>query len=152
MKTYQIVDINPSSVIINSIIIHVNIESDVIAQIEQLVISANQDNLGDVLNTVIPLRSKIIDPDQRKYVETFLLDFRNLAARADYGWILFTNPPTTNHVFSNSEILQLFSIERAVHELEYGFETVEDTSNMIGGGSTPSRFYLNSIYHYIIRV
>lgn len=50
---------------------------------------------------------------------------------------------------SDIEILQLIGIERALHELCYAFEMVEISAEEGWGGSSRTRFYLNSIYHYV---
>jgi hypothetical protein len=111
--------------------------------------TANEDNLGDVFLDAISLSSRISDPFVHQIAEYPLSRLRSLAANAGFGWKLFASPPSLQRKLQNIEVLQLFAIERALHELCYACEMVEASSAKTWGGSTPTRFYLNSIYHYV---
>ena len=115
------------------------------------IITADVDNynVGDVLIQAMDKRSCITDPLLRQLAEIPMFHLRSIAARAEYGWKLFADPTVLPKSLEDVEILQLFAIEAALHELCYACETLESTAATTWGGSTPTRFYLNSIYHYV---
>jgi hypothetical protein len=121
-------------------------------QIENLLVvasTATQDNLGDVLEKVIKIRSKISNKATNIFAESILRDFRSLVANAKPGWKLFNSPRLPDKDLNDIECLQLWGVEEALHELCFCFENLEWASTLTGERSTGTRFYLNSIYHYI---
>lgn len=124
-------------------------EIDIVQKITNLVSKANPDNLGDVLSEALEDYLKIEDPVIRDKAEEHLAELRFTASGAYIGWKLFVSPVMPNRVLSDLEILQLVGIERALHEMSYGFEMVEKSADEGWGGSSRTRFYLNSLYHYI---
>ena len=120
-----------------------------IRRIQSLVMSADPDTIGDVLSGVLTARAQLTDPLARMYAETYIAPLRGMAARADSGWRIFSAPQRLTRPLEDVEILQLVSLERALHELCYACESVELSAASSWGGSTPTRLYLNSIYHYV---
>jgi|GEM_PF-1034404 hypothetical protein len=118
-------------------------------RIHALLLSADQDNIGDVLLQVLAVRSRISNPLARMTAEPMLASLRRMAAKADLGWRVFATPPLLPRPLDDVEVLQLVSLEWALHELCYACESVELSAATTWGGSTPTRFYLNSIYHYV---
>jgi hypothetical protein len=123
--------------------------STLLDQLIALIGSAEPDNVGDVFIAALVIRSRIVDPASRMLAETLLAPLRGAAARADIGWRLFSSAPVLPRPLSDVQILQLVSLERALHELCYACESVELSAASSWGGSTSTRFYLNSIYHYV---
>jgi len=111
--------------------------------------SATPENLGDVLENIIAARSEINDPETSLIAETLLTEFRGAAAGADEGWKLFANPVLLDRALTDSEIIQLVSVERSLHELCFRCESLNETARKGWGGSSAVRFHMNSIFHYI---
>jgi hypothetical protein len=118
-------------------------------RIRTLVVSAGPQNVGDSLDEALRARAQLSDPLARMVAETMLAPLRGLAARADVGWRVFSANQQLPRPLDDVELLQLVSLERALHELCYACESVELAAATSWGGSSPTRFYLNSIYHYI---
>lgn len=118
-------------------------------ELQALISVAESENLGDVLTEAFSVRSQISDPMARKVAETMLSQLRGMSARAEIGWRLFSEEQRIPRPLEDLEILQLLGLERALHELCYACESVELSSVTSWGGSTSTRFYLNSIYHYV---
>lgn len=114
----------------------------------ELIKTSNPDNLGDVFAQAIEIRTQLDDVSKR-FAEIPLTELRRLASQAEIGWKLFLNPQLPTHTLSDKEIIQLIGVERALHELCYCCERIEEASVITWGGSSPTRFYLNSIYHYV---
>lgn len=119
------------------------------ARISKLSEEATQENLGDQLSKALKIFSQITDPPIREFSEIPLSNLRFMASGAEIGWRLFTRPIRPNKNFADIEIIQLMGLERALHELSYAFEMVEKSAEEGWGGSSRTRFYLNSIYHYV---
>lgn len=119
-----------------------------IDRLVELIGSSNPDNLGDVLAQAIEIRTQLDDVSKR-FAEIPLTELRRLASRAEIGWELFSNPQLPTHTLSDKETIQLMGVERALHELCYCCERIEQASVITWGGSSPTRFYLNSVYHYV---
>lgn len=126
-----------------------NADIQLLEELETIRADAGSHNVGDAIIRAIEIRSRIADPLIHQLADVPMFHLRGLAVRADYGWQLFANPPTLPKVLEDVEVLQLFAIEAALHELGYALENVEVTAVATWGGSTPTRFYLNSIYHYV---
>lgn len=110
--------------------------------------NANPDNLGDTFAQAVKVRSKI-DDLSKEIAEIPLGKLRRLASHAEIGWKLFSAPQLPTHTLSDKETLQIVGVERALHELCYCCERLEEASFLTWGGSSPTRFYLNSIYYYV---
>jgi hypothetical protein len=118
-------------------------------RIASLVRDADQSNLGDILGEALQVYLEIADPGVRMEAEVSLSALRFMASGADVGWPLSSSPVVPNRPLSDLETIQLAGIERALHEMAYGFEMVEKSAEEGWGGSSRTRFYLNSLYHYI---
>jgi hypothetical protein len=111
--------------------------------------SANPNNIGDVLLNIMQIRSGIDDMATSLIAETMLTQFRGMVAGAGEGWKLFAQPVLPNRIITDAEIIQHASVERALHELCYGFESLNIQAGTGWGGSSAVRFHLNSIYHFL---
>jgi hypothetical protein len=123
-------------------------QQQLLHKLNDLVESATPDNLGDIFARAIETRGQIKGAYQYQ-AEFSLTELRSFASQAEIGWKLFSEPIVPNRVLSDRGILQIVGVERAVHELCYCFERIEQVATLTWGGSSPSRFYLNSIYHYV---
>ncbi len=125
-------------------------ESDqaLLAQIVRLASSARESDIGDSLVSAVGIAARLTGPAAAEVAEGQLHSLRSLAARAQVGWPLFAKPMLPSRGLTDIEVLQLFSVERVLHEFCFACETLEETAALTWGGSTPTRFYLNSIYHY----
>lgn len=111
--------------------------------------SAAPSNLADVLEEAVRTASRIVDPRAQQLAQLSLHKLRSIASQADSGWILTSNPPAVPAPLQDIQVIQLVGIISALHELCYGFEMVDASSAIGWGGSGSTRFYLNSIYHYV---
>jgi len=119
-----------------------------IIKLVELKKSSNSDNLGDVFAQAVEIRTHL-DEVSKIFAELPLTELRRLASHAEIGWKLFSKPCLPTHTLSDKDILKLLGVERALHELCYCCERIEEATVITWGGSSPTRFYLNSIYHYV---
>lgn len=118
-------------------------------RIRNHIASARPGNIGDILIEVIAIRKRINEPLALMAAETMLVELRSMAAGAVLGWRIFSERQSLPRPIGDTEVLQLITLERALHELCYACESVEFSSALGWGGSTSTRFYLNGIYHYV---
>ncbi len=118
-------------------------------QLQSLANTSNSDNIGDALVKAIVISSAFADPAKLDDAEIYLSKLRDIARKADVGWRVFKTPPKTSHPITDSEAAQLILINFRLHELIYCYERVEEASALTWARSTPVRFYVNSIFHYI---
>jgi len=104
--------------------------------------------IGDILIEANRVFEEIENTLYRFVAEEAMKGIRSMAARAQPNDLLFAAPPVLPRKLSDIELLQVLAISGAVHELCYCCEMVQNASETTWGGSTPARFYLNSIYHY----
>jgi hypothetical protein len=104
--------------------------------------------IGDILIEANNVFEQFENPLHKGVAEEAMKGIRSIAARAQPNDLLFSTQPTLPRKLSDIELLQLLAISGAVHELCYCCEMVQNASEVTWGGSTPVRFYLNSIYHY----
>jgi hypothetical protein len=119
-----------------------------IGKLAELIKISKPDNLGDVFAQAVEIRYEL-DDMSKSLAEIPLTELRKLASQAEIGWKLFLKPHLPTHLLSDIEILQLINVERALHELCYCCERIEETASLTWGGSSPTRFYFNSIYYYV---
>src|SRR4030067_1313570 len=105
--------------------------------------------IGDTLSAAIGLFEQIEDPMARRGAEEAMRSLRSIASRAQPDDLLFRDPPKLPRDLTDIEFLQLARIDATVHELCYCCEMVQTATDMTWGGSAPTRFYLNGIYHYV---
>jgi len=118
-------------------------------QLDQIVEKVTEDNLGDYLLISIKVLEKLQNPISRRIAEKPMSYLRHKAAGADIGWNLFETPIKSVEKLNTIEHIQIVALASALHELCYGFENIEIAANKGWGGSPATRFYLNSIYHYL---
>jgi hypothetical protein len=118
-------------------------------ELTDLIGKASPDNLLGVFESSTNYLYQIEDPFSRQLAEFPLSNLRSSVFLAEPGLKLSSSPPEPTKELEDIEVLQLFGIERALQELSFAFEMVEFSSAMLGSGSAQSRFYLNSIYHYL---
>lgn len=124
-------------------------DKDKIDRIVALLPTVSPDNFGDVFAKAIQIRKEITDQDALRVAELPLSELRQVAGRAQDGWTLFTDPTLPSKTLRDGETLQLIGLERSLHELCYCCERVQESADKTWGGSSPTRFYLNSIYYYV---
>lgn len=115
----------------------------------QLALSANPDNVGDIYIKALDKYGQISAAFRQQQAEYYIVQIRNLARNAEIGWRLFSSPPTPAHSLSEDEQVQLITLVATLHSFCYGAERLDEASFVTGPDSTPVRFYINSIYHYI---
>jgi hypothetical protein len=124
-------------------------DTAILAQIESLAKTAATENIGDILIAALDLSSQIESSQGHQSAEFLLSQIRPLARNAEIGWRLFEAPPHPSHELDKDEIIKLITIVATLHSFCYGVERLDEASAATGASSTPVRFYINSIYHYI---
>ena len=124
-------------------------DKKILRDLNDLVVSTTPDNLGDRLIQATKLLQGVEYPIARYYAEGSMAELRRMAVPADYGWKLFASPPHPLNKLQDIEVIQLIAIIGALHELSYACESVNLSANTGWEGSAQTRFYLNSIYHYV---
>lgn len=104
--------------------------------------------IGNILIEATQLFEEIEEPLSRHVAEEAMCGIRSIASRVDSTSVLFSNPPVLNRHLSDIEFLQLIRIEWEIDELCYACEMVQTSAQVTWGSSTPTRFFLNAIYHY----
>jgi len=119
-----------------------------LSKLSELLVDPSPDNLGDIFEKAVEIRTKI-GTVPKSIAEFQLTKLRGMVSRAELGWKLFSQPLLPTRTLSDIEILQLISVEGALRELCYCCERLEEAAAITWGGSSPTRFYINSIYHYV---
>lgn len=114
-----------------------------------LALSATPNNVGDVYMQALDVAAKISSSTSRQEAEYYISQIRSLARDAEIGWRLFASPPQPSHSPSDEEVIQTHTLIATLHSFCYGAERLDEASFFTGPASTPVRFYINSIYHYI---
>ena len=114
-----------------------------------LVKSATRENVGDVYEEALDVVGSISDPISHHTAEQYVSQIRGLARQADIGWKLFDNATVASRTLANEEIIQIMAIASTLFTFCYGAERLDHASAVTGPDSTPVRFYINSLYHYI---
>jgi len=112
-------------------------------------LSATRDNVGDIYERAIDLYGQIPSPHERQVAEYYITKIRSMAREADIGWRLFACPPMPAHSLTEEEQIQIITIVATLRSFCYGVERLDEASFVTGPDSTPVRFYINSLYHYI---
>lgn len=105
--------------------------------------------IGDVLTSAIEVFDGIETPMCRELAEGAMRTIRSIASRAQPTDKVFENPPRAPREFTDKELIQLLLISRAIHELCYCCESIQEVTEITWGGSTPTGFYLDSMYHMV---
>jgi hypothetical protein len=118
-------------------------------QLLALALSATPDNVGKVYEQALDISKTISDSFAHHRAEQYISQVRGLARKADIGWILFDDPPSVNRPLTDEEIIQIMTLASTLLTFCYGAERLDEASAVTGPDSTPVRFYINSLYHYI---
>ena len=124
-------------------------DDDLVGEILVLALSTTPNNVGDVYIRAVDLYGQIKSADKQQYGEYYVAQIRSLARQAEIGWKIFMIPPNAPRLLSDDEYIQLVTIISTLHSFCYGAERLDEASFVTGPGSTPVRFYINSLYHYI---
>lgn len=126
-------------------------ERDVVLleQLGNLLEQSTSSPIGDTLSAAVVIFEQIEDLTARRVAEEALRGLRSIASRAQPDALLFRVPPSLPRELTDIEFLQLARIDTSIHELCYCCEMVQTATDMTWGGSAPTRFYLNGIYHYV---
>ncbi|HEY4667040.1 MAG TPA: hypothetical protein VIH26_07035 [Anaerolineales bacterium] len=114
-----------------------------------LVMSANPENVGDVYEAALDIAGSISDPISHHRAEQYISQIRGLARQADIGWKLFDKATAAARPLTDEEIIQVMTLASTWLTFCYGAERLDEASAVTGPDSTPVRFYINSLYHYI---
>lgn len=104
--------------------------------------------IGDVLVIATQISEEFETNQYLLIAEEAMRGIRAVASGAQPADKVFENNPRLPRKLSDMEIFQLYSIERATHELCYCCEMIQSSTEITWGGSTSTRFYLNAFYHY----
>lgn len=124
-------------------------DQDKVDQIGNLVLVTNPENLGDIFEKAIRIRSTINDEFALKFSEIPMRKLRAMASRTPVGSTLFATPILPTRTLNDNEILRLIGLEFALHELCYCCDRLQEAADITWGGSSPTRFYLNGVYYYV---
>jgi hypothetical protein len=123
--------------------------NDLLNQILALTLTATPDNVGEVYEKAIDISAMVSDPFSHHRAEQYVSQIRGLARKADIGWKLFHESPSLSRTLTDEEIIQILTLISTLHTFCYGAERLDEASSVTGPDSTPVRFYINSLYHYI---
>lgn len=122
---------------------------DPLGQLLGITISATPDNVGQVYEAALDIASTVSDSYEHRRADQYVSQIRGLALKADIGWKLFDDPPKLSRTLKDEEIIQIMTLISTLHIFCYGAERLDEASFITGPDSTPVRFYINSLYHYI---
>ena len=121
-------------------------EKRAVERIVELSDTLTKGNSGDVFLEAIDFYTAL-SPEGQRAVEQRMKKIRDFSRNAEVGWTLFEYSP--NVKIEEVEYIQIIFIVEALRQIGYCFERLEEVAFFTGGTSTPVRFYLNSLYHYI---
>jgi len=123
-------------------------DQELIEEIINLLKVTTEDNLGENFQKALNLSSQIASPIFAGLAEEAFKQFRFMCRAAIIGWRLFATPELPPRDLTNVETIQLVAVELALKEFCYGCEMIATAASMTWENSPPTRFYLNSFYHY----
>src|SRR5574341_777673 len=124
-------------------------DDDRVNEILLLALSTTPNNVGDVYARAVDIYNHILSAEKQQVGEYYIAQIRSLARQAEIGWRLFATPPQVPRPLSDDEQIQLIIIIATLHSFSYGVERFDEASFATGPDSTPVRFYINSLYHFI---
>jgi hypothetical protein len=124
-------------------------DDEIVSEILVLAASVTPNNVGDIYIRAVDLYGQIHNTDKQQQGEYYIAQIRSLARQAEIGWRIFASLPTPSRKFSEDEYIRLVTIISTLHSFCYGVERLDEASFVTGSDSTPVRFYINSLYHYI---
>jgi hypothetical protein len=124
-------------------------DDKLVKEILVLALSATPENVGDIYISAVDLYKQITGPWLQQNGEYYIAQIRSLARKAEIGWRLFANPPSASSPLDEEQQIQLIALIATLHSFCYGAERLDEASFHTGPDSTPVRFYINSLYHFI---
>ena len=124
-------------------------DDELLKEIYALEIAVNPDNVGDNYVQAVSLYGQIQNTSKQQQGEYYVAQIRSIARQAEIGWKIFSSPPAARRLLSEEEQLRLVTTIATLHAFCYGVERLDEASFVTGPESTPVRFYINSLYHYI---
>lgn len=118
-------------------------------ELSKILSSLNKDNVGDAMVRASLIRSLIVDTNIKIKADQTLDSIRSFARGADIGWKIFETPINLETPLSEVSAWQVLAIAGTLMELNYCFERVEEASIFTFENSSPVRFYINGIFHYL---
>src|SRR3990172_1939340 len=118
--------------------------------IKQISERTNTTNVGECYEKAHRIFIQLDGEGIKQVAEYFLIKIRDVARRADVGWIVFGKPIFPARQWTDKEIIQIVTLVGSLHELTYCFERLDYVTFFIGQEPvTTIRFYINSAYHYL---
>lgn len=122
---------------------------DLLGRIQKIIPTLSTDNVGDIYTRALDLLMQVTIEYNKLIGESYIAQIREFGRNAEIGWKLFDNPIKPSTQLDDEQQIQVLTIIVALHTFCYGVERLEEASIRTGPTSTPVRFYINSIYHYI---
>lgn len=120
-----------------------------LTELSKILNTINKDNVGDAMVRASLIRSLIADTNIRIKADQTLDSIRSFARSADIGWKIFKTPIDLEIPLSETSAWQIIAMVGTLMELYYCFERVEEASIFTFENSSPVRFYINGIFHYL---
>lgn len=117
-------------------------------ELSKILSTLNKDNVGDAMVRASLIRSLIVDTNIRIKADQTLDITRSFARSAEIGWKIFETP-ISDAPLNETSAWQIIAIVGTLMELNYCFERVEEASIFTFENSSPVRFYINGIFHYL---
>lgn len=124
-------------------------DEEIVHEIFALTHDVDANNVGDNYVSAVELYGQIKATNQQQRGEYYIAQIRSVARKAEIGWKIFTTPPRISQPLSEEQQIRLLTIIATLDAFCYGFERLDEASSITGPSSTPVRFYINSLYHYI---
>lgn len=107
------------------------------------------DNIGDSMRLALILHAAITSPKAKANADELLYRIKRYSINANVGWRIFKNPINVKEEITSLQIWQLIGVSGALTELSYCFDRIEEASLLTHSTSSPVRFYVNGIFHYV---
>lgn len=118
-------------------------------ELRKIANSMRQDNIGDLFERALVIKAAIIESSISTEAGRELNAIREFAKKAEYGWKCFNEPIQPNCQLSEKQTWQLITLAGTLQELLFCFEKVEEEAFFNFAHSTPVRFFVNGIFHYV---
>jgi hypothetical protein len=107
------------------------------------------ENIGDAMERALGTYESMPDSIIRFEADALVQRIRNYARDATHGWRCFSNPVVVASPLKTEAIIQLIGLEASLRDLNYCFERIQEAALLTFENSTPVRFYVNGILHYV---
>jgi len=125
------------------------LDSEYLQELVQISNTLTRDNIGDSMMHAIAFKAAIVNREILVVSDSLLEKVRNFARGADIGWKIFKKPIMPTQGLSDTQVWQLIGIVSTLSEINYCFERIEEAASFTFENSTPVRFYINGIFHYV---